>query len=59
MPNCSETKNNFEENDMLLIISVSINMILLIVNVSLLYDKLVNKATIILPSPPPPYASDV
>jgi len=45
---------------MLLIISVSINMILLIVNVTLLYDKLVNKVPLIQEPPsPPPYISDV
>ena len=33
MQNCSHIKDDIEGNDMLLIVSVSINMILLIVNI--------------------------
>ena len=59
MPNCSHTKDDMEGNDLLLIASVSINMILLILNIGFLYDKFVNKATGTLPPSPPPYISDV
>ena len=61
MQNCSHIKDAIEGNDMLLIVSVSINMILLILNVGFLYDKFVNKVPLIQEPPllPPPYISDV
>ena len=60
MPNCSHTKDDMEGNDLLIIASVSINMILLILNVGFLYDKFVNKVPLIQEPPsPPPYISDV
>jgi hypothetical protein len=60
MQNCSHIKDDIEGNDMLLIVSVSINMILLIVNIGFLYDKFVNKVPLIQEPPPlpPPYISD-
>jgi hypothetical protein len=61
MQNCSHIKDDIEGNDMLLIVSVSINMILLIVNIGFLYDKFVYKVPLIQEPPPlpPPYISDV